>query len=455
MKPAPIEAKSGSRVPATLTEPARLRPVVLMLLAAGVALPAYGGGVLTVLHILFLSVLPVLWNTAAKDRTVAILWACSVGWALAQLLSDFIHNTEPFSGQMAAGPTIALMVTGLVWAHRRVGLTVPSILTAIGIGWICLEAIAGHAVASPNPWKYGFSSPIVLTVIGIAYWRKMSAVSVAALLSILAAISLYFDSRFSTGLLLVSAIALILMKITKSVKKNSALVLSGVLAVVAIFAAYPAVALSGALGQRAQAQQVTYESQDSNFLLATRLELPHTFYLAIQNPILGIGAFGKSDVEDSMAALDFVNTYVAPLDVNSYNYLLGQHFGYPGYNAHTAIMGTFLFAGVLALPFWFFVIARSIHALKNLGNAGGHVPALVVYFAGLTLWDVFFSPLSTRSHVAFAVALFITCVSVADQKLPVRMPSVRSDGLRRGKGRKASDDFDLSKGRRLSESALG
>jgi hypothetical protein len=153
------------------------------------------------------------------------------------------------------------------------------------------------------------------------------------------------------------------------------------------------------------------------------LELPHTFFLALQNPFIGIGSFGRADAQDSYAALAFVNSNVAPVSPNITNYLLGDAFGFPGYNAHTAMLGSFLFAGILALPFWIFVLYYAFRSFGALIAGKSEMPAVLMYLAGLTIWDTFFSPLTTRSHIGFAIALFVFAVALRNPGRKMATPA--------------------------------
>lgn len=395
---------------------AGLRSMVWVLILTGTAVPAYNNGVLVLLHLILIGILPVLAGLVIKDVSLIVLWCCAVTWSGAQLVSDMVHHLPVFSGPMAAGPSIALMVTGLVWARKVALLSFPAIVSAVGLGWLFLELLVREALSSDNPWKYGLATPVAVTVLSIAYWMHASKRSLQVLLVLLAATSLLFDSRFQTGLFLICAATLTFVsynegKSRRTGKRSVVLVLAILSVVTSVFFLYPAVALSGALGERAHQQQVTYDVDGSNFLLATRLELPHTFYLAMQNPLLGIGSHGQAATDDAVAALEFVDKNVAPLTPNSTAYLLGNADGYRGYNAHTAIMGSFLFAGFLAIPFWLLVMTTIIKGLRRLAKPNPVVPAVVLYMAGLTLWDTFFSPLTTRTHIGIALTLFVAGVS--------------------------------------------
>jgi hypothetical protein len=382
--------------------------VPICLLLAGIAIPAYNQGVVLGGEVVLLGLFAMLMPVIAKNRFLRTTWAVALLWCGAQLVSDWVHGTEMFSALTFAGPMSALLVTGLFWLHSEFQLSLQAIMATVGLGWVGLTLIAGTAMASANPWKYGLATPIIVTVIAFAYLWKLRRRSIVVLLLLLAGVSLIFDSRFITGMLLGCAVALMVAGEEGRVSKRGVgrLVILAA-AGLALYLAYPSIALSGVIGQRAQLQQVLYDSQGSNFLLATRLEFPQMVFLVAQNPFLGIGSWGRLNVGDAYSALTFLNDHVAPLSPNTVDYLLNPTEGYPGYNSHSSAMASALFAGVLALPFWIFLFVSIIRSVIRFTRGQSVMPALLLYMGGLSLWDLFFSPLTTRSHVELAVMLFL------------------------------------------------
>jgi hypothetical protein len=392
-------------------------PLVLATLLVGVAIPLYNKGVILAVEALFLLISPVIIPTISSSRFLKMLWALSALWSASQIVSDIVHSTQMFSAPTFVGPSVALLASGLFWVHDNFRISVSAILIAVGLGWVCLELIAGQAMASSNPWKYGMSTPVVVTILAFAHARKFKRRSILVLLIVLAGISLRFDSRLETGLLLACAAGLFVVGKQNGVGSRGWWRL-GLLAAAALgmYFAYPSIALSGLLGDRAYAQQVLYESQGSNFLLATRLEFPQMIYLVAQHPWLGIGSYAGLSTGEAFAALGFLNDYVAPLSQNAQQYLLNPSEGYPGYNTHSAAMGSVLFAGILALPFWIFLLWSILRSAWSFTKGRVIVPALLIYMCGLTSWDTFFSPLTTRSHVSLAVTVFLVGVNSAWRK---------------------------------------
>lgn len=387
---------------------------ILPILAAGIAVPVYNQGTLVLLDLLLFLIAPVLLGVVLKDRFLVSLWSVALLWSFAQVVSDLLHGGQLFSGVMMTGPLVALLTTGLFWAHRNGNLSIPLILLAAGVGWLVLELATGQALGSQNPWKYGLASPTVVAVLAFAYWRRSPRWVLGMILLGLAGVSLYFDSRFQTGLLLGCFVAIALFDAgARRRGRNLRRQLLVVALATGLFFGYPTVAMSGILGERAYAQQVVYDSNDANYLLASRIELPHTMFLAFQNPVFGIGSYGQVEGQQASQALEFVHNHITPMTFNTRNYLIGSDIGNVGYRAHTQVMSSILFAGVLALPFWVFVVFQIIRGIQGFRSTAAVV---LVYLSGLTVWDVFFSPLIARSHIGLGITLFLVGATVTSSK---------------------------------------
>lgn len=390
--------------------------ITMFLVAAGVAVSLYGQGRFLLVEAFFVVLAPLVLFNVLQQRLFRILWITAALWGGAQIVSDRIHGVPPFSAFELYGLTIALLVSGLYWVTQRTDLSTEQVLASVGAGWIALELLAGEALSSANPWKYGLATPVALLVLAAAYDKKASNRVIFWLLAGLGAVSFVFDSRFQAGLFLICATLNVLVNRRTAVRKRSwrnLLIL--MVAVLALYFSYPTLALSGSLGSRAQAQQVTYEENNSNFILSTRMELPQIAYLASRHLAIGIGSYSPIDSSEAYGALEWLDENIQPLTGNDESYLLGREIGLPGYNAHSAALSTVLFAGVLALPFWVFLFVSIGSTLRMYVAASSSklvVPALVLYFSGLGLWDALFSPLTTRSHISIGVTLFIVLTTV-------------------------------------------
>lgn len=381
-------------------------------LACSIAIPVFSQGVALAADAIFACILPVILATVLKEGFQRGLWIVASVWALSQVVSDLLHNIPIGSAPTFAGPTIALLSSGLFWARHYFRLTTPGILSAVGIGWSVLEIIIGNAAAQGNVWKYGMAIPISLSVLATAYALDWSKRAVILVLLALASVSLLFDSRFLTGLFLIVAAGLVIAGARSRASRRRASITVVVLLALgaATYAAYPAVALSGIIGERALQQQITYQNEGANYLLATRMEAPQLLSLFVQNPVAGIGSYGDISGKEAYNALQFVNDFVAPLTANDRAYLLSDDLGGSGYHAHSQVLSAALYAGFLALPFWIYLWAGIVRSLRRFVLGRAPVSAILLFMSGLAIWDSLFSPLTNRSHIAISVTVFLVAV---------------------------------------------
>lgn len=377
-----------------------------------VAVPVFGGG-----SIVAFEVFAVVFGWSAFIRIArhsSVLrwtWLLALLWASAQVVSNLSHAQYNLSSLMYVGPMIATIATGLYWVRRRAGLSVPAVLISFGLGWLILDVVfLGILSASSNPWKYGLSLPVAIIVLAAASRVNVGRISMILLLMLLAVVSLVFDSRLQTALFLVCALATWLTSAgTNSQEKGKGiLAIVGIASIVAgVYWIYPSAALSGSLGDRAYRQQVSYESDGSNYVLATRKEFPQIAYLVSQNPILGIGSYAPLDRTQRADALEFVDKYVAHLTPLDRTYLTSSATTNVGYRAHSAAMSSALFAGVLTLPFWVFLLVQNMRGVRRFARGSAVVAPLALYFFLLSTWDSFFSPINNVTHLSIGVTLYL------------------------------------------------
>lgn len=390
----------------------------LICLAAGVAIPIFGNGRLLAIHLVFGLLFPAILALVVKTRELRILWAVTTIWGIAQLISDLIYGQPIPSAVLLAGPTIALLASGLFWAHKELNIDKARCLSAVGVGWIAIEVIAGEAFATGNPWKFGFATPVIVTVLALAYNGGAGRRTLLLLILSLAGVSFALDSRTQTALLLIAAVIVATSGVKEALEKSRKMLIVLLLTATASYVAYPVVAVTGALGDRAQAQQIAYNQDGSNFLLANRMEMPQLAFLAVRNLGLGIGSNAPVSGDEANAALEFLDRNIAPLTSAQTAYLVNAAAGSPGYNTHSQALSTVLFAGFLAIPFWVYLGSLFWRGAKRLSSGADAMPALLVYLGGSAAWDALFSPMATRSHIAIAVTvfLFVAVLNVARER---------------------------------------
>lgn len=394
----------------------------LVVLAGTMAIPVISGGTVVLAHLVFGVAAVSMFFSVGRNNVIRNLWLLGGLWSAAQIVSNLLHEKAVITAPVLAGPTIIILATTLYWMHIRLKYSVVDILVAVCSGWILLEIAVGRVASTDNIWKYSIATPASMIVLAIAYKMHAKNWVVIALLLGLAGVSRYYDSRLQTGIFLLCALAIFFLSIRKNSdvrRRGGNLALFALLAsALAVFLIYPAVADAGFAGQRAQTQQQAYDAEDANFLLATRMEFPQMAYLASQHLAAGIGSYEPIDRVEALEALQFLNDHVVTLTGNDRFYLLNDRYDRSGYRAHSAATASVLYAGILAAPFWLFLLFQNFRAIAWAMRGGGVVTSIVLYLCLLTSWDSLFSPLTSRSHLGFSVVLFLLAVVYKTNRMP-------------------------------------
>jgi hypothetical protein len=379
---------------------------VLIVVCASIPILAKGSvtGLIAIFGLLIWAILP----TALKLPMLRHLWITATLWSAAQAVSNYAHEQYYMTFLIYVGVTIALFASGLYWIHETVGMSITTISIAVGIGWIGARLATG-VLDTSNPWKYGLATPIAITVIAYAYHKRASRRVIALIFIALAITSRVYDNRMQTGLFALAAAAVLLISDDPERQRNKAKMTLAVLAamVAVVYVAYPSAADDGLFGDRAMLQQQRDDLNDANFLLSIRKELPLTVYLAAQNPTLGIGSYTRISRQESAEALAFVRTLTGPINPSEQVYLTGGLDDRSGYKAHSQAVSSVLFAGVLASPFWIWLLFQCWKALLSIARGRALVPGLMFYMVGVVMWDLLFSPMNNTTHLTVGFLIFL------------------------------------------------
>lgn len=167
---------------------------------------------------------------------------------------------------------------------------------------------------------------------------------------------------------------------------------------------YESLAENGTLGERAK-EKYEFQSKSEIGLVSGRADFLTALYAISKKPIWGYGSYARDR--------DHI--------IRDFNTLMGlPYFGerkggnfVPG---HSYILGAWVYAGILGLFFWIFVLKKIFIFLRYyLFNK----PKLIYINLLLTsnfLWDIFFSPFSDRLNFVFYI-LVIIIISNEDERL--------------------------------------
>ena len=175
---------------------------------------------------------------------------------------------------------------------------------------------------------------------------------------------------------------------------------------------YTRLASSGQLGDKAKDK---YEIQSSakNGLASGRTDFMISLYAISKNPIVGYGSYAKDDYGLTISyeeGASYWNTYKGRFTIDRYEMIPG----------HSYILGAWVYAGILGLVFWIYVIAVILKfTMKYLCC----YPRLLCYFVitiCMMLWDIFFSPFANRLNFTMFIMpmlLMINCRGPIDAKI--------------------------------------
>jgi hypothetical protein len=414
----------SSRPGAPATErPHRARAPVLATLTLSFAIPVYGSGRLLLVHLLFMAALPPVVIEALRRPFLRHLWMVALLWSAAELATDLTHGTRLLTQWTSSGPLVALLVSGLCFARRTMGLSVPDVALAAGVGWAGFAVLSGGGALRSNPWKYGLAEAVGVALLAQAQRRGWSRGQTCFLLVGLVAISLSFDSRLYCGVSALTALLLLFGKRARSqiaARRGLFALIAGCI-VLGGYLGYPAAASAGVFGARAQVQQQQFGQTGTNFLLGNRLELLQAVSIVWQNGGHGIGSDADLPDAEVRRAFTFVQNYGRPLDVNDVDYLLGMRtptaIGRTGYADHSMALDTAVHAGLLALPFWFFFFRNVLSGVIRTVGDVSRAPALLLWTGLSAIWDLLFSPMTPGSLLGASLALFLLAVDAEDSRL--------------------------------------
>lgn len=438
--------------------PSEWAPLFLLLIVVAGAAPVTSKGLISGLVGVVLLVSFAVWPAIANVQFFRRLGALTLVWAAAQVISDLWHGTQMFSGMALTGPLSVLMAAFLYWLHTVERVRVETLTIAWALGWGGLVWMTNRSLLAVDPWKYGLAPPATVLVLALLWRFRVSALVSALAMAGLAAVSLHYDSRLYAGLHFALFCGAFLFRRKaraprrSSRRKRAAFLLA---ALVAAYLAYPKVAASGVLGQRAVTDQTLSAQNGASFLIAQRPEMPQAAYLVFTHPVLGIGSNAALDAPTSKAAIAFTQRLGVPSDVNTVEHLQGAQEGSRGYATHSGALDTAVHAGVLALGFWAFVFIAMWRGVTRRGRAGPHQMLLLLFVCGLQAWDALFSPLTATAYMQLGLVLFLLAAHQLDWREArdsVLTPAERDEGG----GNATSDpsrfvdlELDVVAGRRL------
>lgn len=307
-----------------------------------------------------------------------------------------------------------LLAFGVVLWARQV---MPDYVVGLAYGLGLLLGVHRTGMALVNPWKFGFSLPIIIILLSLGSYLAVKFGSRSRMAEIVPVIGLAVfsglnDSRSLFAMLGLALILTIWQLIPKGRTPRRSIaktVLAFSLLVVAAYEGGTSLLVDGYLGQSAQQRTIAQIDLSGSVLLGGRPEMAASFALFRSNPLgFGLGTVPSlSDIavaKTGMAAINYQpnNGYVE-------RYMFGSEF-----ELHSTTADIWVIFGIpgliLALCVIIFLIRWIIVSVVHR-NAS----TVVLFLCILTLWNMLFSPMLT-SVTTMALALGLAALPRASNR---------------------------------------
>lgn len=392
--------------------------VVPLVAAAGTGVRLQVAGGVSIGFLVAAALLPVWIFSLPRFRGIRLLLTLgmlAVASGIVLSLTDTVRELQPWMLNIDSLRTLGFLgaVGVLLWARSCVG----SALTAAAYGaGLLLNALIG-GIHDTNPWKFSYSTPITILMLGLAA-RSTKRSWEIAVLGVLAVVSLSADSRSLTAMLSLTAVVVLWqMRRGRWSQRRPrpwlAILFLGLVSL-AVFQIMQALTLEGALGESAQQRSQAQIQNSGSILAGGRPEFGAALALIRHQPWgFGNGLLATSQdvwiAKQGMSELNY--------DPNN-GYVEGYMFGL-GYEVHSVLGDLWINFGILGAVFALGVVGYCLYSAASQVSTRT-ASALVVFLSLQSGWNLLFSPILGSSHTLF--------LALAMAALPVGVPV----GLRRG-----------------------
>lgn len=395
----PGHRRSWLRTPVTGTS----ATAVLTVVAVGADYPLFEE--LSVGTALGVVLLPVWWRAVTRYLDLRVLLGL-IGLALlsAVWLTELAKQDHSTSSRMMLSNLllVAGVATGVgVIAWCRTLMRSPVVATWYGVGMVLGIETGGRF--AENPWRFGFSLPLTVLLLALAWSSRRAWWQVAAALA-LSGMSALNGGRSTSAMILLAAVVALHQATVGRTRTRAGSRVRAVLMIGALgFALYhvgQAVILDGYLGQDAQQRTEAQIALSGSIINGARPESGATRALMGHRPY-GYGAGTRPSTEDLMVA----KSGMASLGYDPNNGYVERYMFGSGMKLHSTSGDLWALAGIpgLLVACWVLWIVLRGYTTAFTRYAAG---ALLTYLAVRTVWDLLFSPLySTATLLVLALGL--------------------------------------------------
>jgi hypothetical protein len=360
-----------------------------------------------------------------KDRIGRrCLILCSL-WFLSQVATDFIRHTtfkDYARGWSAIGLTLiifSLMFSLLNGRPRRITIYTWGLIA----GGTLASFINPTELVQQDPWKFGLSLPVTLSILLIASRKDVRGLWPAFLTAGIGVVNFSLGYRNQGEICFGAAFYIVLTRfVEKRAHENRVLTKTAVVAItgsvvlgmIGIYSAYQYAAASGKLGEDAREKYEAQSSGKFGLLLGGRIELLASVPAVIDSPILGHGSFAKDP-----KYLIMEQQALALMGYKSAGDLDPEVFEEGVIPTHSHLMGAWVSAGILGALFWGWIWLLACKMLLRTYPAGIKLLPLAAYAAFELLWDILFSPYGAQMRLItpFYIVIVMNYLSISQLNL--------------------------------------
>ena len=380
----------------------------------------------------------------APLKTCFLLMALWFGGAL---ISDWYRASDPADFTRGWSRLILLGVNiAMIWLLCKGSLKLLS-LYAISVGAASAlgSLITSDPLAQGDPWKFGGGAGLVTIAAALAGMPRFRQGAIRYIPEIaigaLSMISLLLNSRtiFAIGMLTVaySIFSRWILNHKKSVSilGFSSVLLAGVLFAQIVVMSYEYSASEGFLGEEARSKFLMQTNNDAGLLLSGRSESLVSFEAIKDSPFIGHGSWAH---DPYYTLIYYVKQKQLGLSVPPTYQQFGRDFDYL-IQTHSHILGAWVEAGILAVPFWLWVLYIAFNTLYAVVARRNQPNTMLIFLALMAIWDVLFSPFSAQARFtkALQIAVMLFAKRAMERQPLLPAPRDRDEyirGMRTGKG---------------------
>jgi len=287
----------------------------------------------------------------------------------------------------------------LLWAREKVSDAVLG--SAFGFG-LLIGVSQTSALYSANPWRFGFSVPVAVLVLGLCAVSRSRWLALIATLA-LTLVSALTDARSSFALLLLTAALLTWQLRPRQTNRRSsalrALLGLGLFGAI-VYNIGQSLIVNGYLGAITQQRSVQQINETGSLILGGRPELTATLALMRDHP-MGFGSGTRPNHHDITVAKEGMASIGYDPD-NGYvdNWMFGH-----GFALHSVTGDLWVQSGLVGLVLAATILFLTLRGVSRRVSVSA-ASALLLYVGFKTIWNLFFSPFySSISLLELSLAL--------------------------------------------------